>query len=311
MNSSGRWKAIKKHKALYWFLVPAVISAFIFNYLPMIGVIMSFQDYNPVQGFFGSPFVGLKHFQDFFSNPDFYRALSNTLGINFLMIVIGFPMPIIFALMLNELRTGPFKRVTQTITYLPHFLSWVVVAGIAYRLFSQDTGVVNMLISLFGREKVAFFRESRYFWGLLVGISIWKDLGWNSIIYLAALAGVDGNLYEAAMIDGAGRWKRLLYVTLPCIAPTIGIMLVLQIGALVSSTGSGSWAVSFDAVFNLQNALVAEKSTTLDIFVYQQGIQYNRVSLAAAVGLVQSVVSLILVVFANKLSKRLSGNGVL
>lgn len=306
-----RFAQIKKHRIFYLFLLPAVISAFIFNYIPMGGVIMAFQDYLPQNGWLHSDFVGLTHFIEFLTDPDFYRALWNTLGINFLMILVGFPLPIIFSLALNEMRSQKFKRVTQTITYLPHFLSWVVIAGLAYRMFEQNYGAVNLLLAFFGQEKIAFFRESQYFWGLVVGLSIWKELGWNSIVYLAALSTVDPVLHEAAMIDGANRWQRLWKITLPSIAPTIAIMLVLQVGALVSSTASGSWGVNFDAVFNLQNAMVAEKAITLDLYVYQQGIQYNRVSLAAAVGVVQSVVSLILVVITNRASKKISGASVL
>lgn len=312
MQAKGRrLDQIKKHSVFYLFLLPGVISAFIFNYIPMGGIIMAFQDYRPQDGWLHSDLVGLKHFIDFLTDPDFYRALRNTLGINFLMILIGFPLPIIFSLALHEMRSEKFKRGVQTITYLPHFLSWVVVAGLAYRMFEQDYGAVNLLISLFGHEKIAFFRESKYFWGLIVGLSIWKELGWNSIVYLAALSTVDPVLYEAAMVDGASRWQRLWKITIPSIAPTIAIMLVLQVGALVSSTASGSWGVNFDAVFNLKNAMVAEKAITLDVFVYQQGIQYNRVSLAAAVGVVQSIVSLILVAITNKASKKMSGASVL
>lgn len=298
-------KKIKKYRMMYLFLVPAVVLTAIFSYSPMIGVIMAFQNYEPIKGFFGSEFIGIKHFIEFLSDPDFYSALKNTLGINLLMIIIGFPLPIIFALLINEIKDGYFKRITQSISYLPHFISWVVIAGMAYRLLEEDFGSVNLLIEALGGEKIAFFREPSYFWGILVTIAIWKELGWNAIIYLAALSGIDIHLYEAARVDGAGRLKQLFHITLPGLMPTISLMFILTVGNLATSVGGAN----FEAIMNLQNAMISRASTTLDYYIYLRGLRMNRMSLAAAVGLSQSLIALALVFITNGLNRKKSGYG--
>ncbi|MFC4776121.1 ABC transporter permease [Paenibacillus sp. GCM10023252] len=294
------WRTLGNYKMLYLFLLPAVLVTFIFNYIPLVGVVMAFQDFNIVQGYFGSPFVGLDNFKNFLDNPDFYTALRNTLAMSFLLIIIGFPVPILFAIMINEMKNKAFKRIAQTLTYLPHFLSWVVISGLIYRMLEEYFGAVNLLLNALGLDKIAFLRDPDYFWGILVSGSIWKDMGWNSIIYLAAMAGIDPALYEAATIDGAGRWKKILYITLPGIAPVIGLLLIFNIGTLVGGA-------SFDAVYNLHNPLVGEKAMTLDYFVYLEGIRQNNPSLASAVGLTFSLVSFGLVLTANLISKKVSG----
>lgn len=306
---SYRLKTLKndfiRYKMHYLFLLPALITVAIFAYRPMVGVLMAFQDYSATEGILGSPFVGLKHFYEFLQTPDFYKAFKNTIGINILMICIGFPIPIIFALMINEIRNKHFKKICQTISYLPHFISWVVIAGMVYRMLDIESGSINLLIKLFGGEPVAFLREAKYFWPILISTSIWKELGWDSIIFLAAISSIDSRLYEAAIVDGAGRLRQIISITLPGISTTIGLLLIFRVGTLVNASGGAS----FDAIFNLQNPLVMDSSMVLDIYVYIEGIQWLRTSYATAIGLTQSIVSFLLVVIANKISKRLTGYG--
>lgn len=299
-------KEILKYKTMYIYLIPAFVAVIIFSYLPMIGIAIAFQDYKPEMGFIGSPFVGLKHFKDFMVDPEFFRALKNTLGINSLMIVFGFVIPIIFALIINEIKFNVFKKVTQTITYLPHFISWVVISGMAYRLLEQESGNVNLLIEFLGGNKVAFLREPDYFWGILILLSIWKDVGWNSIIYLAAISGIDQQIYEAAHVDGAGRFKKMIYITIPGIAPVAVLLLIFSIGTLVNASGGAS----FDAIFNLQNPFLSDAANVLDLYIYKEGVQWLHTSYAAAMGLAQAVVAFGLVTVANSLSRRFAGFGI-
>lgn len=297
------WRMMKKNAVFYLFLVPALITVIIFNYRPMVGVIMAFQDFSIREGMFASPFVGFKHFRDFFTNREFYNALQNTLLLNLYMIVIGFPLPIIFALMLNEIRSVAFKRVTQTITYLPHFISWVIITGMVYRMLDRDTGSIMALIKYFNNGNIIpLLSDDKYFRPLIVGISVWKELGWNSIIYLAAIAGLDTQLYEAATVDGAGRMKKLLCITLPGMAPTIFLLLILNIGTLV--TGG-----HFDAVFNMQNPYIIGNATIIEYYVYIRGITKQEFSYATAVSLTQSTVAFLLVFGSNGLSRKIRGEG--
>jgi putative aldouronate transport system permease protein len=300
----GTWRRIKRYKMMYLFLLPALITVILFSYKPMVGIIMAFQDFDINYSYLSSPFVGLKHFREFLQDPDFYRALRNTLALGSLSLLFGFPIPIIFALVLNELKSNKLKRVSQTISYLPHFISWVVTSTIILRLLDQNSGVINNIIAMFGGERIAFMRKPEYFWAIVVITNIWKETGWSSIIYLSALAGIDQEMYEAAMVDGANRWKRIIYITLPSIAPTIGLLFVLNVGSLITSGGL------FDAVYNLQNALVAEKAQTLEMMAYMEGIAYMRYSYATAITLTQSVVSFSMVMIANKIYKKLTGESV-
>jgi putative aldouronate transport system permease protein len=296
---------VRRNAGVYLFFVPAALVCVVFFYVPMAGLVMAFQDYKVAKGWLGSPLVGLKHFTAFLQSPYFYLSLRNTLAINGLNILIGFPLPIILALVLNSLDTGPFKRVTQTISYMPHFISWVVIGGLAYRLLDHEAGAVNLLLSALGGEKRAFMRQPESFWGIITCISIWKELGWNTIIYIAALSSIDVELYEAAMIDGANGFKRMASITLPGIAPVIALMFIFTIGNLFNAGGN----VSFDAIFNMRNALVSDFSDTIDYFIYQEGIAKNRVSFASAVGFAQSIVSFIVVMAANALSRKVRGYG--
>jgi putative aldouronate transport system permease protein len=305
MKPATTWKRMTQFRNMYIYLLPAVALSLVFNYGPMVGILMAFQDFDIVKGFFGSPFVGIKHFAEFLANKEFYPALWNTLGINILVLAIGFPLPIVFALLLNELTNGWFKRVAQTITYLPHFISWVVLAGMIYRLLDYDSGSVTAFASKLAGFHIPFLREEKYFWPILIFASIWKELGWNSIIYLAALSGIDVEQYEAATVDGAGRFKKIWYITLPGIFPVAGLLLILTMGTLFSTAGGAG----LDAIFNLQNPNVMAAANTLDLYIFNEGVKWSHYSYAAAIGTAQSAVALAMVVGANYLSRKLSGYG--
>lgn len=301
-------KKINSYKVLYLFLLPAVLSCLVFCYKPMVGILMAFQNYDVVKGFLGSPFVGLDNFREFLSDPYFFSALKNTLAINGLAILIGFPLPIIFALMVFSMQDSVFKRVTQTISYLPHFISWVVVAGLLYRILDESSGVINLIIRKIGHEPVAFFQEPGYFWLITIFTGIWKEVGWISIIYLAALASIEAEQYEAAMIDGANSFQKLIYITLPGIMPTIALVLIFTIGTLINTNGYFV-IVPFDAIFNLRNAMVADTANTIDFYVYQTGVLNSDYSYSTAIGLTQSMVAFLMVLCGNWMSKKIKGYG--
>lgn len=305
MEKKALRKRIYQYRVQYLFLVPAFVAVIIFAYIPMAGVVMSFMDYDILKGPFHSPWVGLEHFQEFLTDPEFWQSLKNTVGINGLSILFGFPLPIIVAIAIFSVKDGPFKRVTQTISYLPHFVSWVVVGGLVYKLLDENTGAINTLIKACGGDAIAFMRDPGWFWPVIIITCIWKELGWNTIIYLAALSGIDSEQYEAALVDGAKSWQRLIYITIPSILPIVGLMLIMTVGNLINSNGSAS----FDAVYNLRNALTATSSNTLDYYIFSQGIQHNEYSYAAALGLVQGLVSLVLVMSANGISRKTQGYG--
>jgi putative aldouronate transport system permease protein len=294
-------KAIREYRIMYLFLVPALACVAVFAYVPMTGIIMAFQDYSIIKGISGSDFVGIKHFIKFITDPAFYASLKNTVGISLLSLFLGFPIPIMFAIMIFSMKDSLFKRITQTISYLPHFVSWVVVASIVYKILDPNTGVVNVVIKAMGGEAVSFMRNPSYFWGLLIGSSIWKELGWNSILYLAALSAVPPEQYESAVVDGAGGFQKLIFITLPGIAPTIGLMLIFTIGSLFN--------VNFDAVYNLRNPLLSATANTIDYYVYQEGVLNDKISFATAIGLAQSAVALALVTGSNALSRKIRGYG--
>lgn len=297
-NKKSTWKIFWNQRVLFLFLLPAVVLAIIFNYIPMVGLVMAFENYKVQHGFFGSEFVGFAHFAKFLKDPEFYRALKNTIGISILKIIFEFPAPIILAILLDEVKKMKFRRVCQTITYLPHFVSWIIVATMVYRMLDPYSGIVNIIIQAFGGQPVEFMREGKYFWGILITTGIWKEIGWNSIIYLAAISGINPELYSAAMVDGAGKFRRIIHITLPGIMPTVALIFVLNLGSLVHT--------NFDAVFNLMNPLIQTSAEVIDTYVFRTGIQLARYSYATAIGLTQSVISIILVFvgfkFANKIN---------
>lgn len=292
----------------YWLLLmlmPAVILQFLFKYVPIFGVSIAFMDYSPFGSFLSNKWVGLKYFQQFLTDPKFWSVLANTVKISFLDIGIGFFIPVVFALLLNEMTLLKVKKVTQTISYLPHFLSWVIVAGIFNRILAgTPNGAVNgFLMRSFGLEKpISFMTKENVFIGVLVFAGIWQSTGWSAIIYIASLASIDSALYEAAILDGAGRFKQTWYVTLPGIAPTIIIMLLLRIPALFS--------VGFDRVFNMQNPAVVSATDVISTYVYRLGIQSNQYSFATAVGFSQMLLSFILVLTFNYISKKTTEVGI-
>lgn len=299
-------KRINEHKALYIFLLPAIASVLVFSYKPMLGIMMAFQDFNVVKGLWGSEFVGLDNFKEFLSDPYFYSALRNTLCINGLSILIGFPLPLVFALMVFSMKDSLFKRINQTISYLPHFISWVVVAGLLYRITDESSGVINLIITELGHDPVGFFKEPEYFWFVAIFTGVWKELGWISIIYLAALAGVEAEQYEAAIIDGANGFQKLIYITIPGILPTISIVMIFSLGSIINTSGYFVF-VPFDAIYNLRNPMVSDTANTLDFYIFQSGVLGSKYSYATALGLAQGLVAFFMVAAGNWFSRKVQG----
>lgn len=295
-------KRIWRDRYLLLMLVPVGAFYLIFCYWPMYGILISFQKYNMFKGVFGSSWVGLANFRRIFSTSDFYMVLGNTLTLNLLSLAVGFPAPIILSLMLNELRSLRFKRVLQTIAYLPHFLSWVVIASIIAPLLSPTTGVVNKLIQYCGGEPIHFLGNARYWVPTYVFIGVWKEVGWSAIIYLAALTAIDSTLYEAAVIDGANRWKQTLHVTLPCIAPTITVLLILKLGSMMK--------IGFDQAYLLGNDSVSSVSRVISTYVYEIGMKRADYSRSTTIGIFQSAVNMVLLFAANLISRRVSGDSI-
>lgn len=291
------WKDIKKYKGAYILVVPVILFYILFCYKPMYGILIAFKDFSPAAGILGSDWVGLQHFKDFFDSYYFGRILKNTLVISLSSIILGFPAPIIFALLLNEIRNQKFKRVTQTISYMPHFISMVVICGMI-NMFVSDKGIITYILTLFGGEKASMLTNPDYFVPIYVLSGIWQELGWGSIIYLSALSGVDQQLYEAAKLDGANRWQQMLHVTLPGIAGTIIIMLLLRMGSVMS--------VGYEKIILLYNPGIYETADVISSFVYRKGLVEYQWSYSAAVGIFNSVINFIIVVVFNKISKKLT-----
>lgn len=291
----------RKNKYILFMAIPVFLWYFIFCYIPMFGISISFFDYNIARGFSGSPFVGLKHFKDFLTGFYAWRTIRNTLCISVMNLVFGFPAPIIIALLLNEVRCDPFKRTVQTLSYLPHFISVVVVCGMLVDFAAKD-GLFNDIVAALGGERTSFFLDPKYFRRLYVGSGIWQSAGWGAIIYLAALAGIDTQLYEAATLDGANRFQSLIHVTLPGIAQTIIVMLILNMGRLMSQGA--------EKVILLYNEGTYETADIISSFVYRRGVVESNYSYSAAVGLFNSVINLILLTATNSLSKKISGDGL-
>ena len=290
-------KDFKINKQLYLMILPVIIYYILFHYKPMYGAIIAFKDFSPLLGIERSPWVGFKHFKDFFNGYYFWRILRNTIVISLNSLLFGFPAPIIFALLLNELRNQRFKRIVQTVTYMPHFISLVVICGMI-KEFTMSTGVIPDILSYFGFQKTNLLDKPHLFVPIYVISGIWQEVGWESIIYLAALASIDPELYEAAAIDGAGRWKQLWNVTLPGIVPTIMILLVLRIGRLLS--------VGHEKIILLYNPAIYETADVISSFVYRKGLQEFNWSYSAAVGMFNSVINLFLLVMANRFSRKIS-----
>ncbi|MEK3787202.1 ABC transporter permease [Paenibacillus sp. FSL K6-1230] len=291
-----------RNRWLYLMLLPGLLYFLIFKYWPMYGVLIAFKDYQPFLGFWESPFVGLKHFERFFHDPNFVVLFRNTLVLAMLNILFFFPLPIVIALMLNELRYHLFKRTIQTLVYIPHFMSWVVVVGIAYIFLTTEGGIVNDLLVYFGWDKINFLASNEWFRTIVTAEVIWKETGWGTIIFLAALAGVDPQLYEAARMDGANRLRQLWHITLPAIRSTIIILLILRLGHFLDT--------GFEQIFLMLNAMNRDVGEVFDTYVYSVGISQGQYSFSTAVGLFKSLVGLVLVVVANHLAKKFGEEGI-
>lgn len=299
-----RVSEIMRYKWLYVMLIPGVLYYIIFKYGPMFGLLAAFKDYQPYSGFLGSPWVGMKHFVRFFTSDSFWRLLKNTLVISGLNLIFYFPAPILIALLLNEVNNRWFKQIVQSVIYIPHFLSWVVIAGISYALLTTEGGLVNGLItSLFHTKPVNFLGSEGFFRPMIVIQNIWKESGWGTIIFLAALAGVDLQMYEAAKLDGASRLQQIWYITLPAIRTTVITMLILRLGNVMES--------GFDQLFLMQNATNRDVAQVIDTYVYQIGMKNGQLSFATAVGLFKSVIGLTLVLVTDKITKKCGEEGIL
>ncbi|WP_260981934.1 sugar ABC transporter permease [Paenibacillus sp. 32O-W] len=295
-------KKIWQSRYMYVFVLPGFLYFIIYKYVPLLGSVIAFKEYSPFQGFMDSPWVGWAHFARIFDNAEVVQVLINTLVLSFLQIAFAFPVPILLAVMLNEVRHERFKKLIQSIVYLPHFLSWVVVIGIV-TIFLRSDGLINgILQAWFGMEPILFLQIPALFKPLLVLEVIWKESGWGTIIFLAALAGVNPELYEAAVVDGASRLRRIWHITLPAIRSTVVILLILRLGTVLDN--------GFEQVFLMLNPYVMEVGNVLDTYVYYKGILQSDFSFATAVGLFKSVVGLILVIGANRLAKRFGEEGI-
>lgn len=296
------WKGVKRDRFLYLLALPGIVFFILFKYVPMWGILISFQDYSPYQGMWASPWIGFEHYIRFFSNPDFLILFRNTMAINLLSLIFFFPLPILLSVMMNELRGNKFRKTIQSIVYLPHFLSWVIIVGITFLLLSTGEGIVNQLLVAAGLNKIDFLTNPNYFWVLLTVQSIWKDAGWGTVLFLAAMAGIDPQLNEAAKIDGAGRLRQIWHITLPGIRSVVVILLILRIGHIMD--------VGFEQVFLMMNGAVSEVADVFDTYVYRLGIKQGQLSFSTAVGVFKSFVGLILVIGANNLAKKFGEDGV-
>ena len=297
-SKSELFKRIKKHRMFYLFLIPAAVMVFLFSYMPMWGIIIAFKDFKMARGIMGSEWVGLKHFQKLFTDPNFYRVLKNTLIIGISTLAVSFPVTIIFTILVNEILHMGFKKVVQTITYLPHFLSWVTVAGMLRDILGLD-GIVNGFLQKFGVEPIFFLGEAGMFRQIVVISDLWKGFGFGMIVYLAAIANIDQNLYEAAEMDGANRWQQTLYITLPGILPMVIVMATLSLGNVLNA--------GFDQIFNLYSPLTYSTGDIIDTYVYRQSLVNGQYSFGTAVGLFKSGISLLLTAVSYKLAYKFAG----
>lgn len=292
---------LRRYRFMYFLLAPAMILTFIFNYLPMLGIVMAFQDFDIFKGFVGSDFIGLDNFIKIFSVPRFTEAILNTFVFSSAILFFSFPLPIILALLFNELRSLSFKRVVQTITYLPYFLSWISVITMFYAFFAIDGTFNDIRVYFFGAdfERSNILMDPNNFLGILLGSHIWKTLGWSSVIFMAAIMGIDSTLYEAAIVDGCGRWKQILHITLPGIIPTVMIIFIFSTAGLATA--------NFEQVYGFQNLYTQTDTEVINTLVFREGIQNGNYSVSTAFGLAQGLVSFLIIFVVNRISKRFSG----
>lgn len=286
-------------RLLYLFILPGLTVLLVFNYLPLYGITIAFKDFNPLSGIWGSTWVGLKHFERLWSSVFFWRVLKNTLVINLLQLTFGFPAPIVLALLINEVRNNAFKRTVQTITYLPHFMSWVIVGGFVVTILSPTQGIISQLSRILTGERSELFLmiEPAAFPWILVASQIWQSVGWGSIIYMAAISGINPDLYEAAIMDGANRWRQIWNITLPCLMPTIFVLLIVRVGRFMEA--------NFEQIFVLLNPNVYSTGDVISTYVFREGLSKGNFSYTAAIGFFQSVVGFVLMVIVNRISKKL------
>ncbi len=304
------WKRFKKQGALQVFVLAGMLYLVVFNLVPMFGLLMGFKDYSissGIKGIFTSEWVGLKYFKEFVTEYKFGRLVRNTVALSILKLIFTFPLPILFALMVNEIRNVKFKKLLQTCSYLPHFISWVIISSISYQFLSQS-GIINTVLGMLHlSEPIKFLTDAGLFWGVAVFLDVWKEMGWWAIIFLAAIVGISQDYYEAAQIDGATRLQRIRYITLPCIKGTIVVVLIMTMGNLFGGGLSGS---NFEQCYLLGNNVNADTSEIIQTYVFDVGLAQGRYSYATAVGLVQSMISLILIFVSNFASKKLAGSGL-
>jgi putative aldouronate transport system permease protein len=304
MSTPGRKKShyFQRTWMLYLMLLLPMAFFVVFRYVPMTNIVIAFKDYNIFRGVWASPWVGGKWFSQAFHSRDFFLALRNTLTLNFLDLLVGFPAPIILAILLNELPFRRYKKVTQTLVYLPHFLSWIIISGIAVQLFAPGGGVVNIGLSKIGLGPINFLMETNLWIGTYVGLGVWKEMGWGTIIYLAAITGINPELYEAAEVDGAGRWRKIWHVTLPGIRSTIVVLLIMNLGRILGS--------EFDRPYTMANATVMQVADVISTLVYRVGIRSSQFSLTAAIGLFQSLVCVVFLIAADAVAKSAGERGI-
>ncbi|GAA0135000.1 ABC transporter permease subunit [Paenibacillus sp. YSY-4.3] len=311
-RKSQFWKRFKKQKVLHLFVGLGMVFLLIFSYTPMFGIIMAFKDYSistGIKGIFTSDWVGIKHFDEFVNDYQFGTIVRNTLVLSFLKVIFAFPAPILLAILLNEMKNLRFKRIVQTISYLPHFISWVVVVGIAFSFLSADIGLVNKALMGLGivDKPLDILTNPDYFWGLAVGSAVWKEMGWWTIIFLAAIAGIDPTLYEAAQIDGAGRLGRIRHITFQGMKGTIVVVLILTIGSIL---GGGLVGSNFEQAYLFGNSINNPTSEIVQTYAFKVGLRDGRFSYAAAIDLIQSVISVVLIFSSNFIAKRTSGSSL-
>ncbi|NHC40522.1 sugar ABC transporter permease [Bacillus sp. MM2020_1] len=301
VRNASKLKKILSNYQLYLFLLPALVYFIVFHYVPMYGILIAFKDFVATKGIMGSPWVGFKHFERFFDSYQFWSLIKNTLGLSVIQLIVGFPLPIFLALMMNQIRSDKYKRFIQTVVYAPHFISVVVLAGMIYVFFSNN-GLINNLILIFGGDPISFMAKPDWFKPLYIASGVWQETGWAAIIYLAALAGVSPELHEAAVMDGANKWQRIFHVDIPAIMPTAVILLILNVGNIMN--------LGFEKAYLLQTPMNQPAAEIIPTYVYKMGLQQAQYSFAAAVGLFNSVINLVLLVLVNKFAKKLSGTGL-
>ncbi|MFP5106731.1 ABC transporter permease [Neobacillus sp. C211] len=301
VKKASKLKKILSNYQLYLFLLPALVYFIVFHYVPMYGILIAFKDFVATKGIMGSPWVGFKHFERFFESYQFWTLIKNTLGLSVIQLIVGFPLPIFLALMMNQIRSDKYKRFIQTVVYAPHFISVVVLAGMIYVFFSNN-GLINNLILIFGGDPISFMAKPDWFKPLYIASGVWQETGWAAIIYLAALAGVSPELHEAAVMDGANKWQRIFHVDIPAIMPTAVILLILNVGNIMN--------IGFEKAYLLQTPMNQPAAEIIPTYVYKMGLQQAQYSFASAVGLFNSVINLVLLFLVNKFAKKLSGTGL-